>query len=687
MPSFVDEIIVVDNDSTDNTVQKAEECGAKVVREKRRGYGYAIKTGLAKATSDCLVVIDGDDTYSVKEIAKLLDYLIEEEKDVVFGCRYPLIEKDAQPMINVVSNYFITALANILFRINSKDILSGMMVFKKAAAGRLKIMDNGMGFSTEVKIRALLTLKSNYGERHISYLPRKGKTKFRKIHDSFVNLRSVVSVWFEYYGFIALAVWVGFIGIALRLFQYLLNRSLWADDAALATNIIQRSFAGLWQRLDYGQFATVGFMMLEKLITVSFGNSEYALRFFPLLCGILSIVLFYKMATAVIGKAYIPLAMAYFALSGRLIYYSAQVKEYSVDILMSIVFCFGIIYASKRPLTRSMLFIYAFAGSLAIWFLVKLSFMLVAFALSMTAIYIYRKQPVSALKLVPVYCLWIFSFAAFYAVFSANYTKDYVSAVLMDFRYGIITSHPKSVPYLVHCINVARNMILALTGARFPFFLLGLFLVGLLRMRRKDKENFFIFSSPILSACLAAFLFKYPLAERLILFLSPFIIVFITRGVMEVAGAAFRSHRLVGAVFLILVISTLPCFNKFNALVLNMNIEETRSVIDYVKQRFQEGDLLCVYSSTRQAFEYYAARSGFKRDFSTIERKSRVLKESVEGYKKNLDSLRGKDRVWVILSHTFPGHREFIVSYLDGIGKRIDMAGDTGAWAYLYDLS
>src|SRR5947209_17020427 len=73
MPEFVDEVVVVDNNSTDRTSEVAASLGAKVVREEVRGYGRAYKRGFTCATSDIIVTLDGDHSYPVDA----LSYLIE----------------------------------------------------------------------------------------------------------------------------------------------------------------------------------------------------------------------------------------------------------------------------------------------------------------------------------------------------------------------------------------------------------------------------------------------------------------------------------------------------------------------------------------------------------------------------------------------------------------------------------
>lgn len=207
---------------------------------------------------------------------------------------------------------------------------------------------------------------------HVSYFARKGQVKFRIVRDSFLNFLSLVFLWLGCRYYVIGAICIASIGILLRLHQYLLNRALWYDEASLAINIVNKSYLQLSHKLDFYQFATIGFTMTERLMVTSFGNNEYALRALPLLCGVLAVVAFYKMAKIFTKPLYLLLAMAYFSFSPCLIGYSAQVKEYSSDVLMSIMFCLGIIYASTRPLTKTRIIVYGGIGAISVWLLVKI---------------------------------------------------------------------------------------------------------------------------------------------------------------------------------------------------------------------------------------------------------------------------------------------------------------------------
>src|SRR4051794_12995091 len=79
------------------------------------------------------------------------------------------------------------------------------------------------------------------------------------------------------------------LGVVLRWVQYWPARSLWHDEAALAVNIVQRSFAELLEPLDFNQGAPIGFLMVQKALGATFGYEARVLRFVPFLCAVLSV--------------------------------------------------------------------------------------------------------------------------------------------------------------------------------------------------------------------------------------------------------------------------------------------------------------------------------------------------------------------------------------------------------------
>jgi len=176
MPDYVDEVIVVDNNSTDGTAEVARDLGARVIHEGRKGYGSAYQAGLPAATGDIIATVDGDGTYPSAWIAALIDELLAGGLDFISASRFPL--QDPRAMRR----------RNRLFLYPFADSQSGMWVFRRAALRWLAPRQPGMAFSEEIKLDALRAPQIRFGERPIAYYERIGETKLFTWRDGFHNL-------------------------------------------------------------------------------------------------------------------------------------------------------------------------------------------------------------------------------------------------------------------------------------------------------------------------------------------------------------------------------------------------------------------------------------------------------------------------------------------------------------------
>jgi hypothetical protein len=183
----VDEIVVVDNNSTDRTAEVARSLGAVVVSEKRPGYGAAYKAGLAAASGDLIATLDGDGTYPPEAIPQLVDTLVERRWDFLSACRFPLSDRKAMGVSNRIGNGVLTLTAMLLFFRPIRDSQSGMWVFRRAILDRLRVTSDGMPFSQEIKLEAILR-GFRFGESHIAYGARIGEVKLQKWRDGWLNL-------------------------------------------------------------------------------------------------------------------------------------------------------------------------------------------------------------------------------------------------------------------------------------------------------------------------------------------------------------------------------------------------------------------------------------------------------------------------------------------------------------------
>jgi len=188
MPSYVDEIVVVDNNSTDRTGEIARSLGAVVVFQPRKGYGAAYQAGLPAATGDVIATLDGDGTYPADEIGLLVDALEDQKLDFISGARFPLRDKKAMNFSNQVGNLVLTLTTMLLWFRPLRDSQSGMWVFRRSVLPRLRLTSDGMPLSEEIKIEAIEQLGARFAEVGIDYRPRIGEVKLQKWRDGWRNL-------------------------------------------------------------------------------------------------------------------------------------------------------------------------------------------------------------------------------------------------------------------------------------------------------------------------------------------------------------------------------------------------------------------------------------------------------------------------------------------------------------------
>jgi glycosyltransferase involved in cell wall biosynthesis len=187
MPPFVDQVIVVDNGSTDRTRDVAQSYGAEVIREDVRGYGRAYKRGFAHATGDVIVTLDGDHSYPPDAISYLLEAFRHLDADFLNASRFPVRDRHAMSFKHKFGNLILSLAMSVLFFRWVSDSQSGMWVFKRAIVKDMKLESDGMAFSEEIKIEALL-LPIHFVEISIQYSSRLGEIKLNPWRDGIQNL-------------------------------------------------------------------------------------------------------------------------------------------------------------------------------------------------------------------------------------------------------------------------------------------------------------------------------------------------------------------------------------------------------------------------------------------------------------------------------------------------------------------
>ena len=188
LPEFVDEIIVVDNGSTDRTAEVARGFGARVIPEDLRGYGRAYKKGFAFATGDLIVTLDGDHSYPADALAYLLEAFLHLEVDFLNASRFPVRDSHAMSFKHKFGNLMLSLAMSILYLRWVRDSQSGMWVFRRAILADFDLESDGMAFSEEIKVEALKNPRIRFAEISILYSSRLGEFKLNPWRDGIQNL-------------------------------------------------------------------------------------------------------------------------------------------------------------------------------------------------------------------------------------------------------------------------------------------------------------------------------------------------------------------------------------------------------------------------------------------------------------------------------------------------------------------
>jgi hypothetical protein len=487
-------------------------------------------------------------------------------------------------------------------------------------------------------------------------------------------------------------------GIALRLWQFLGTSALWTDEASLANNIVSRPLAELlFTPLANRQAAPVGFLLVEKALVSALGPTELALRAFPILCSIVALLLLWRAARRLLPAESTPLVLAPFALAPPLIFFGTEAKQYSSDIAVSIALLVMTLGLEPRTVTTRRMIASMTAGAIAVWFSQTAVIVLAGLGAALLVVALASRDRRTIARAACTACAWGASALASTLVALNRLppsTRRFMDNFWTDGFWPLSLAHPQSLAWPLRRIARTMGQQLALPGAlAWPASFCVI--VALWLTWRRDRRIAMLLAAPLLVAFGASAAQLYPFKERLALFLIPWLLLLAAMGFAELA-AALRSP---GRVTLATAAATL--------VVLAMDVralreappvyrrEEITPAMAYLRGHRQPADALYVYYGAGPAFQFYSSRDSIPGASSTL---GHCHRSEPRSYLVELDSLRGRARVWVLFAHELPRlrEREMMTGYLDEIGLARDSlvaagrdveGAPTRASLYLYDLS
>lgn len=470
------------------------------------------------------------------------------------------------------------------------------------------------------------------------------------------------------------------LGIALRLEQYFHNRSLWLDEAMMGLNILHRSLPQLAQPLDFHLVAPIAWLFATKACNLLLGNREWALRLPQILAGIMALI-----AVMALGKRLLPpravgVAVAWFALSQPLIYYSSELKPYGSDPAVAALLWLAGFWALAKP-TGGRLALLAAAGALAIWFSHPAVFVLAGMGLTILCWSLAAGGWRKLSPFLPALLLWAASFGLDYMFFLRAGSHDKLQ----------LNNYPPLRLSLWHFAPVEKILEMLFLLQQNPLSILfGVvllaFCVGCACYWRHHRLALSLLLTPLFFSLLAASLHLYPTVGRFYLFFTPAVALLIAAGAETMLQAGKATRVPIGAVLIVLLFVQ-PVLSARELMAHPINAEELRPVLAYVQQHQQPDEAWYVYCYTRFAYQYYAEVYG-------LGGKDVVIGSCSDGvhrdmFEKDAAGLRGR-RVWVLISN--PGRTggvdEFsmVAAAFDARGVRRQAYWQPGAVAFLYTM-
>ncbi|WP_375436852.1 glycosyltransferase family 39 protein [uncultured Hymenobacter sp.] len=462
-----------------------------------------------------------------------------------------------------------------------------------------------------------------------------------------------------------------FLGIALRVFHYVYNRSLWTDEIYLTAGIAEMNFQDLLSKpLPYMQKAPIGYLLICHLFVVLFGNNELALRLYSLLTGVAALFLFVPVARHFLKPFGTLVALTLLACATPIVYHSVEAKPYGPDLFITILLLWFYVRYQQNTSSKN-LWWWGIGGSIAVWLSYPSIFVLAAMGLAVGGNYLIKGDWNRIFRLVLPFGLWLVSFLLSYFLFTKEgsdagwlvyffykfegyFPLQPVSSVTWLMKKAVIFFHyPLGLTWIDELVEQTylRRFVQRMTIV--PVVLSGL---GVLYFFRTNKRYLLVVGLVLLVAVVASCLKLYPFHERMIVYLAPFVILLLAAG-CDYLSSKTTSLKYVsyGLTLLLLggLLKNAAATTLTPYLLSGYKMSYYREALDYVNRKYQAGDGVYVYWNGAAGYKYYKTADALRFE-AVIDPDHRYAVRNYADYFAKVDadltSVPNKKRVWVIYS-------------------------------------
>jgi hypothetical protein len=429
-----------------------------------------------------------------------------------------------------------------------------------------------------------------------------------------------------------------------------------------------------------------------------------------------TLVIFGILASQTLDKRGATLSIILMSLSDFHIYYSAELKQYATELLITMILYIRF-WDPKIFDNKSQIFFLLIYGLIAIFFAHTAILILAPLALLQFYVAGRKKDEVALKKLFLIGFIWL---EALLIVHGRTLQVMLGNAVIVKGANKFFVPYPIFSERALVWIGEAFGQIFQdLLGLAYPFLGMALCGIGLVVLSRRNPRQGILLTAPLLLAFLGAVLHKYPFAHRFLIFSLPALILFLVQGGLAIVDRiTSRPIRLLvgGSLCVLLLLKPIQQARYF--LIHDRETPQNRQAVQYLKAHRQPGDALILNHSAQFGYGFYLGYDGFENAPSMIRKVSDTVFHdgqraycfiqdvvyqfqeagNISGVKyqgeRSKVYVKGENhpwgyhsRTWVLLVHESQDLQRFVLENLRDAGVLLDEKQYLGASVYLFDMS